>query len=68
MIFLFLEINLIGNFLLMLYHRLELTPDREWMCKKSDMRNQFRQFVTPDLLKRLQSVSGTDNVCIIYCL
>ncbi|XP_073812312.1 uncharacterized protein [Musca autumnalis] len=56
------EINLIGNFLLMLYHRLEITPQNDFLFKKSDMRKEFRQFITPELLKRLQGVSGTDNI------
>ncbi|XP_061399349.1 uncharacterized protein LOC133335062 [Musca vetustissima] len=56
------EINLIGNFLLMLYHRLEITPQNDWLYKKSDMKQEFRQFVTPDLLKRLHAASGTDNI------
>uniref|UniRef100_A0A1I8Q9M8 C2H2-type domain-containing protein n=1 Tax=Stomoxys calcitrans TaxID=35570 RepID=A0A1I8Q9M8_STOCA len=56
------EINVIGNFLLTLYHRMKITPKNDWLCHKTDIRKEFEQFATPDLMQRFKKANGTDNI------
>ncbi|XP_075170009.1 uncharacterized protein LOC142241986 [Haematobia irritans] len=59
------ERNLIGNFLLTLYHRLAIGPHNEWSCLQSDVQEAFSIFITTDISERLKSLNGTDNIGIL---
>ncbi|XP_075170008.1 uncharacterized protein LOC142241985 [Haematobia irritans] len=56
------EMNLIGNFLLTLYHRNKIEPSNDWLCKKTDIRGEFQSFASREILQRLKNDVGTDNI------
>lgn len=60
----FLEINLIGNFVLDLYHRCLITARDDWMVKKGCIRKEYSNFITAELSEKLKDLNGTDDVSI----
>ncbi|TMW45576.1 hypothetical protein DOY81_009344 [Sarcophaga bullata] len=57
------EIDLIGNFLLNLYHRMLITPEDGWCIKKADARKEFeKNFASADQIKKFKELNGTANI------
>ncbi|KNC24203.1 hypothetical protein FF38_02178 [Lucilia cuprina] len=56
------EINLIGNFVLGLYHRSIVSANNEWLIKKSLIREEYSKFITKDLRKKLNELNGSSDI------
>ncbi|XP_065368580.1 uncharacterized protein LOC135961041 isoform X2 [Calliphora vicina] len=56
------EINLIGNFVLDLYHRSFINARDEWMVKKGYIRKEFSNFITAELSEKLKELNGTADI------
>ncbi|KAM7345109.1 uncharacterized protein ACRADG_011556 isoform 2-T3 [Cochliomyia hominivorax] len=55
-------INLIGNFLLNLYHRSLFGHHNEWSIKESEIRKEYSTYITEDLSKKLYEMNSTADI------